>query len=308
MTSKNAIIFGNSLKQEFIKLSTGVGLYEVPLFQCLQKAILATAPRYRVEEFHGNRAQVVFPACPPWTKPKARCELSDLCIVWFRCKPHPLARITFLQAKRSLRRHSLCHPCSGGMNESFYGNSTQWYLLNKRPTLSGYSSNFNPPNALLKNALLPSVATFGIFYEVASNHYDFFYASADVVDSTTPKHPGCVRLKVSSPVHQTNIHGFDEQKHACCLQIFGAALYDGYIGTPIHWGQVASPSDDEWRRATRKWLSSVLVGAGNVGTVIKTFISTFDLQQTEGASAVPAKSLLFIQGDDEISEERRSRL
>src|SRR5690606_9087573 len=91
--------FEKMLQHGFSRAEDGGSFREVRLFRALRKAILATAPHYPVEEFHGARSQVVFSACPPWTKTVARCELADLCIVWFRRRPKPSARVTFLQAK-----------------------------------------------------------------------------------------------------------------------------------------------------------------------------------------------------------------
>ena len=300
--------YGQLLRKEFERLSCGSTFREIRLFRALRKAILATAPHYPVEEFHGARSQVVFPACPPWTKSVARCELADLCIVWFRRRPQPCARITFLQAKRSLNSHSPCGGSNvGQINERFGGDSTQWYLLNKRPPLVGRFQTFRPPSNLLKDALLPSVGSFCVFHEPNPQQYSFFYASADVITASPPSMPGHIQLTASSSKMAMTNHGLEELKWACCPFIFGQALFSGLIGTPIDRISVVSREDDAYRTSVRSWLASVLalaVQKEQVGPVIQAFVGMFDMALPEESTTAPARSILFIRGDDEPNCER----
>jgi hypothetical protein len=299
--------FGELLRQEFSQAANGGSFREVRLFRAMQKAILATAPHYLVEEFHGARSQVVFPACPPWTKTVARCELADLCIVWFRRHPQPSARITFLQAKRSNSSYSLCGPPVVHVNACFGGDSTQWYLLNKRPLFVGRFQAFQPPANLLKDALLPSVASYCVFHEPNPQKYSFFYASADVITASTPSRPGHVQLTVNSSEVVVKNNGLEEQKWACCPLIFGHALYSGTIGTPIDHLSVVSREDEAFRSSVRRWLASVLAAAvrtQQIGPVIQAFIGMFDVAAPEEPTTAPARSILFIQGDAETDRER----
>lgn len=297
--SPHAERFGEMLRRGFSQAADGGSFREVRLFRALRKSIIATAPHYPVEEFHGARSQVVFSACPPWTKTVARCELSDLCIIWFRRRPKPSARVTFLQAKRSCSAHKLCNGSGGSINEGFDGDSTQWYLLNKRPALVGRFQSFQPPTNLLKDALLPSVATYCVFHEESPQEYSFFYASADVVTASMPSRPGQVQMTASAPSLCVRSGAFIEQKWACCPLTFGAALFSGWIGTPFDYDSITSPSDDAWRASVRRWIGSVLTGAvqnAQVGPVIQAFLATLDLPLGEVATAAPARALLFIQG------------
>src|SRR4051794_31983656 len=104
--SQSSHEYGWTLSQNFAEKSKAARMDEVELFRALREALLATAPHFPVEEYHGAVSRVLFPACPPWTNEPARCELSDLCIIWFRKRPRPEARITFLQAKLSKAAHS----------------------------------------------------------------------------------------------------------------------------------------------------------------------------------------------------------
>lgn len=303
--SRSAQDYGVLLKQKFVRLANGGNGREVRLFRCLRKAILSTAPQFPVEEFHGARSQVVFPASPPWTKSVARCELADLCIVWFRRHPQPRARITFLQAKRSDQSHTVCASGSS-INECFGGDSTQWYLLNKRPLLVGRYRTFQPPPNLLKDAVLPSVASYCVFHETVPQEYSFFYASADAVTASPPSKPGRVLLTAKASAMAVRNGGLDEQKWACCPLIFGRALYSGTIGTPIDRQSVVSSEDAALRSFVRHWLVSVLATAvqqQQIGPVIRSFIEMFDLVVPEQPTTAPARSILFIQGDDDAGRE-----
>lgn len=60
--------YGMEFADQFAREANRVRFDEVLLFRALRKAILATSPCFPVEELHGARSRVVFPACPPWTR------------------------------------------------------------------------------------------------------------------------------------------------------------------------------------------------------------------------------------------------
>lgn len=304
--SPHAEKFGELLLSKFASEANSGSFREVHLFRALRKAILATSPYFPVEEFHGARSQVIFPARPPWTKSVARCELADLCVVWFRRSPLPSARITFMQAKRSTSLHNLCNGAGGSISDRFDGDSTQWYLLHNRPAVLGRFQTFQPPTNLLKDAVLPSVASYCVFHEVRPHEYSFFYVSADVVTASIPSSPGHVHLSATAPAMSVMNGGLEEQKWACCPLIFGQALYSGKIGTPIDHQSVTSRDDGDFRTSVRRWLASVLTTAvqqRQVGPVIQAFVGMFDMVLPEEPTTAPARSIVFIQGDDEPGRE-----
>jgi hypothetical protein len=296
--------FGLRLAQAFASKSKGRSFHEIKLFRALSSAIIATAPIFPVEEFHGSRSQVVFSSCLPWTKTVARCELSDLCIVWFRTRPRPEARITFLQAKRSPKLHTPCTAVSGSIHEVFRGDSTQWYLLHQRPPLLGRYSTFQPPPNLLSDALLPSVASYCVFHRQAGGSYGLFYVSADAVSAAPPIKAGETALTAAVSSASAVVHGLCEQKWACCPVVFGTALYSGHIGTPIDHSSGLSPADDAIRTATRNWIGSIFGGTvrEEVGPVIRAFLEVFDIATPEETTDPPSRSLIFIQGDESPGE------
>jgi hypothetical protein len=292
--------FGLRLAETFASESKRKSFHEIKLFRALRSAIIATAPMFPVEEFHGSRSQVVFSSCLPWTKTVARCELSDLCIIWFRTRPRPEARITFLQAKRSPKLHTPCTSVSGSIHEVFRGDSTQWYLLHQRPPLLGRYSTFQPPPNLLSDALLPSVASYCVFHRRAGGGYGLFYVSADVISAAPPIKAGETTLTAAIATASAVVHGLPEQKWACCPVVFGAALYSGHIGTPIDRSAGLPTADDAARTATRNWIGSIFSGAvrEGVGPVIRTFLGAFDIAASEVTTDPPARSLIFIRGDE----------
>lgn len=294
--------FGHALQERFLQLSANTKPLEIPLFRHLQAALISTSRDFLVEEFHGNRSQVLFPATNPWTKSIACCELSDLCVIWFRERPVLEARVTFIQAKYSKRAHSLCQRVMNtDINERFVGDSTQWYLLNRRPSIIGRYPTFKPPSNLLADAPLPSVCSYCVFHRGASQKFSFFYASADIISASPTTKPG--RVKLTAAYNVPFVSGlFDEQKWACCPFIFGKALYSGYIGAPFHYDHAANEADSRWRSSIRAWLGSIL---GSVGTelkmnsIVETFRKRFEIPASGAESTIPARSILFIKADDE---------
>lgn len=303
--SKTAEEFGAQLAEAFAQRTTS-RMGEVDLFRALRESILATASNFAIEELHGTKSHVEFAAKPPWTKPRAVCELADFCVVWFRCIPHPEARITFIQAKLSKRRH---HPSTTALDESFRGNSTQWCLLHGRPALNGVSRNFQPPNNLLSGALLHSVGSFCIFHKPAKDEpieddVSFFYVSAAHVDAIQPRFPGDVCLSPIAP-RPLKFGAQREQAWAPTPSSFGEALYSGWIGTPITPAQNAAQTSDDWHAGVRRWLGGVITEsrrAQQTGPVLDSFVNAFGIPTGGDASAVPARSLFLIRADDGGSE------
>ncbi len=298
--------YGDLLEKQFQSHSLGKRLGEVPLFQALQASIVSTAPRFPVEELHGRRSHVDFHA-QPWTRPSGRCELCDLCIVWFRRKPTPEGKITFLQAKLSKRPHALCRSWAGPVTEVFYGDSTQWHLLHNRPRIRGSYSTFRPPPNLLEHALLSSIGSFCVFHSKAPQTYDFFYASAAVVTAARPRKAGNVLLKIAASAVAASARSYTEQLWACCPKTFGMALYSGFVGTPFDYNNVVSSRDDSHRDSVRRWLAATLSAAARqqrIGPVVTTFLNTFDLGAVpDQKSNVPGRAIIFIHGEEEENRQ-----
>jgi hypothetical protein len=304
MPSPSAKTFGQRFAADFSRLADGKPFRELRLFRALQKALIAQADRFSIEEFHGSGSQVVFPAHQHWTKSAARCELSDLCIIWFRRRPVPVARITFLQAKISLNNFSFGGAHGKAPSVSFDVDSTQWCLLHRRPQILGRYRTFNPPVDLLSGALLPSVGSYGIFHQGSTADVRFFYSTAANLHMPAPTSPG--NRTVHCPLGATRmpVGSWQEEQWCDSAQSFGEALYDGMIGTPIHLVPSQAPAHARWATDVRRWILGFLPRAPVAKMwnrrTIDTFRETFEIPEDEirrEESDSPAKSVIVIDGD-----------
>lgn len=295
-----ADLFGQKLREEFSVRANAAAFKEIPQFRALQDAIQASSGPFAVEELHGTRSHVRFSGSFPWTVSPACCELSDMCIVWFKSAP-PQARMTLLQAKRSHKKHSLCHPSQTALLEDFYGDSTQWYLLSQRPAIRGRHACFCPPTDLLSGAFLPSIGSFGVFHELPSGKKSFFFVSAAKIagPSTKGSHK---QLTAMAPKPIEVIAGFKEQQWTCCAYTFGYALYSGLIGTPIHPMPAIVPSGVPRGREVIEWLaaSATSLTHGDLGPVARSFFAQFDVALPQPARRqAPARSIVFLRANDD---------
>ena len=257
MTSPISTEFGKALEERWLYYSAKVKFREIMLFRALVKAIISLSDRFKIEEFHGSKHQVAFSGSSSWGRKLARCELSDLFVVVYRTKPSFYARMTFLQAKRSLKDHYFCNDYPHHKSiTTFDANLEQWDLLYRRPNIVGINP-FDPPPNLLSGALLPSVGSFSIFFK-HNNSVSFFYASADKLNTVGSPSSKYSRLQTISGDYSEEGKVFIEQKLACCPLIFGQALYEGFIGTPIHSTDIRDRDDSLYREQIRIWLKSVI--------------------------------------------------
>src|SRR5690606_20545664 len=120
-----------------------------------------TDVRVASHEYHGARHQVRFQGYGGYSRPNARCELSDLAVVTFD-KKLKKGRLTYIQAKyeRLANRH-----CCSLPPKTLAANLEQWDLLGRRPRLTGGVGNFSPPPTLLSDAAHDSIGTFVFFVE-----------------------------------------------------------------------------------------------------------------------------------------------
>lgn len=274
--------FAHRVHGEFQRRTKGRYFREVPLFRHFRAALVECADTIKVEEYHGRKSEVCFRSAPPWTrvnKPPA-CELSDLAIVWvYGRQRHLDVRVSFLQAKWSDEIHGCAEetlPC----NERFRGNSTQWYLLNKRPEIWPSHSKFNPPPDLLKGAVLPSIASFGVFHDTGYRDYEFFYGSADSIICPPPKRANKkARMHCASPHRFLTIGPYIEEKFSPSLRGFSSALLRGRVGSPISLDDKVTNSEKAYRERIGGWIVSgirALNGRPEGGQLFNVLASHFD--------------------------------
>ncbi|MBX3745676.1 MAG: hypothetical protein KF833_10245 [Verrucomicrobiae bacterium] len=288
--------FGFEFAERFSRESAKVRFFEVPLFRALVSSLSSVSNSVQVEELHGSRSQVLFSACPPWTRRIARCELADVCIIWFRLGRQPQVRITFMQAKRSNHSHALCEKSPPVPKQAFNGDSTQFHLLTTRPKIVGRFQTFDPPAHLLSNAVLPSVGSYCVFHRAPDGTKQFFYASAAILTADAPSSPGRITIETQFGVPVQHHGSYPERKWACCPMVFGSAIHSGQIGTPL-----------ESDRIALGWVSSFVSRAastivGDEGRVSRAFLGAFDVPGNNDRAEAPAKRILLIQTEPEQSD------
>jgi hypothetical protein len=266
---------------------------------------------FYLEEYHGQVSQVQF--TPPsqsnynWARSSPQCELADLLIVAFRGGGDSSIRLTLLQAKSERNERS---PTLGS-RPWFKGNMEQWDLLSRRPPIQGAHSTFSPPRGLLRDAILPSVGSFGFFYrDSPQDDYHLYYNRAESLQPTynyANRYGG--RLKVSNGQLSNQRHGFVEACLAPETRLFGALTYAHLIGTPIH--HVADQFENGASRTLRQWLTGVVRAAveeraqeaGEDGIEVgKMFLESFGngadfVEEAVQSSRFGAKSLVLIKTD-----------
>lgn len=227
--------FAGDLRKEFLKRSSSAAFGEIAQFRALQGAFGALKPKFQVEEYHGARRQVYFDTTQPWLRSRARCELCDLLIISYSTSGRKEVRLMLLQAKLSRSTHgNLCCPSTGLHHKptQFRGNYEQWDLLSARPRLDP-TSVFIPPADLLRNALVPSIGTFGVFHRSASGSVDMFYASADTLQPVGTPTGQYGKLSTTLVPRHRIFSGFKDNPLCCCLFTFGESLFGLHLGSPV---------------------------------------------------------------------------
>ena len=308
-TSPIAEEFGQQLASELRRRSAKVAFYELPLFRALRDSIISLSGRFRIEEFHGGNHQVRFKGKGSWGRTAARCEISDLLVVTYFRRSDLRIRMTFLQAKRSRKKlDRLCDEMPSFHSQlKFSANLEQWDLLSRRPKVTGVSP-FAPPPNVLSGALLPSVGSFGVFHkDGAQPGVNFFYASADVLrplGHPKSKH-STLNTKSTKMIRVSN--GLPEVALACCPCTFGSNLYLGYVGTPIDYSHIVSPSDEQYRSEARDWLGRVLASqvasAEHDVPYTRQLIRMLEASPDQHRYTASPCSIIVINNEEEIEEE-----
>lgn len=237
-----AVAFASAYDLKFRALTKGLSHAEVPLFRQMHKAFVGLSGKFDVEEYHGTAHQVEFAGNGSFARTNARCELSDLMIVTFSSVTKS-ARLTYLQVKSE--RATLSSVCG----RQFSANLEQWYLLQKRPKITGVGK-FNPPPDLLASALLPSIGSFAFFYKDPAGDFQTYYASANFLTPPRIYSQRYGKLQtIACHVKTTTTHL--ECLAACGNRSFAESLFRLEIGTPI---------DKSISQAigTRNWLAANL--------------------------------------------------
>ena len=225
--------FGTDLAKEFYTLTNNVMMDEVCLFTKLQDAFInlksMEAYQYAINIIHGNKSFVDFKFNSPWTSKISygediTRELSDMMFIIYSPKQNQM-RITYMQNKK------------GASADKFKADLGQLHLLSKREHITSDelpACLFNNPNILF-DALLPSVGSYGIFYNDGHIVEMAYYPAYQIhpCRSTGASVIRMAKYNIHNLGKVTNTNGYAENQGTHKISDFGDALVNMQIGTPI---------------------------------------------------------------------------
>ncbi|MBI9010949.1 MAG: hypothetical protein JEZ08_01865 [Clostridiales bacterium] len=287
--------FGVRLENQFKVFTTGKGqLGEVVLFRHLTESIKIAGGPNKVFEYHGVKSKVEYRSVMHATSGHLlRCELCDLCIISYS-KISKKIRITFLQNKAHQQI---------SLGSRFTGNVRQWELLSKRPKVKSLGSVKVSPKTL-KDAVLPSVGSFGIFYKSGSE-YSMQYSVANLIEPFTLTASSANRTLVLKGINNKvrKISALEELEACNDLKTFGNNLKSLKIGTPMFSYLSNKPDPDDFINPLRSFISSNRDNTvvKEFGEVFESYVGRYDNEISKG-SIVNSKremtNMMLISVDD----------
>lgn len=228
--------FGSELQNNFHKLTQSHFFNEEILFAKLDDAfiLMKKDPRFmhHIDIIHGDTSKIQFDLSydPIFGKPIVR-ELADMLFILISKNE---MRIMYLQNKRQLAQNKDC------VFDAEYG---QFLLLKERPHIEPAFKKglprcvFNNKN-ILRDAILPSVCSYGVFYK--NNGVNMCYFPASCLTINGLKKPTGKRTHVDCKLEFDSkfgfvdtIHGHLESQGEKNLESFGNALIEMKVGTPV---------------------------------------------------------------------------
>lgn len=226
--------FGTDLSTEFHRLTKGVFLPEEDLFCKLQDAFLVLKhhyPKYRyaIDIIHGKKSLVDFSytgstvSSIPRGATKTK-EMADMMFVVLGKNSREI-RLTYLQNKK------------GASSTKFRADLLQLYLLKDRPHITSRplpSCAFRDPD-ILRNAPLPSVGSYGVFYKHGTDVEMSYFPAGNIAPlrKTGKSITRSVRSDRANIGKIITISGFQESQGAATVHDFGESLIAMTIGTPF---------------------------------------------------------------------------
>lgn len=251
--------FASQLTSAWYKESNKVNFSEVKQFRALMDSFATLKSNFDIEEFHGMKHQVIFNGQGTWKRTPAKCEISDLLVVSYDNNySSPKIRVTFIQAKKSDEKHSLCKYWPNKIEQtSFKANLEQWDLLSRRPHVLPHEPFHCHPN-VLKDAILPSIGSIIVFHKISTGNNNLFYISADKLTPLSSPKTRFAKLKTLTGNTIRTIKGHKERVFACCITTFAESLYNLEIGTPIHKEEGLTTKEDLYRKEFRQWIGNIV--------------------------------------------------
>ena len=160
-------------------------------------------------------------------------EISDLHIITYSPKRH-IARETYLQAKVA-RANDGVQPNG---NFTFHGDWFQYDLLSRRPLVypSSKGSTYKRSwcNTFLRDAILPSIGSYGIFYRDINGVIDFAYQPADLLQLTSLQGRHCGFYNMQTGIsHIGHSKGIPDLYYTSNVDDFENAVINNLVGSPL---------------------------------------------------------------------------
>lgn len=229
-------IVGNSL-QKARRTKKG-HLSELNLFRQMMRSFSSRYKAVVVEETHQHYVHFIAGHTPQGKPIPARKEISDILIIAYS-PSRKIARETFLQAKVARRPNGL--QLSGDF--VFIGENYQYYLLSERPL-------FDVPRLglkdvpVLRDALLPSIGSYGVFYEIGNNRVDFAYQPAHKLNYHIADAYGHVALEIDQRLSKYNVPSLiPDLQYTLSIDEFEYAVVHMLVGSPVIFTRRFPPYD-----------------------------------------------------------------
>lgn len=203
-------------------------LSELNLFRQMMQAFSSRYGAVVVEETHQHYVHFVA-GHTPFRKPiPARKEISDILIVAYS-PSRKVARETFLQAKVARNLDGL----QSNGDFIFTGENYQYYLLSERPLFD--VPRFDLQDVpVLRDAILPSIGSYGVFYEVGNNRVDFAYQPADKLICHNIDAYGHVGLEINQRIAKYDEPSIiPDLQYTLSIDEFEYAVTHMLVGSPV---------------------------------------------------------------------------
>jgi hypothetical protein len=301
--------FALDLQSAFITNSAKSAFGEIAQFRALMDSFTSLKPNFPIEEFHGSRHQIYFNTSKAWLPRKiARCELCDLLVVSYSRSNGLQVKMTLLQAKLSHTRYPTIGAAGlkGVDHLIFPANFEQWDLLANRPLLIP-TTVFAPPPTLLRDAVVPSIGSYGVFHKDSAGIVEFFYASADCITPVGKPASAKGRLETSSSSPRIRtVAGQVDVTYCSSVAMFAYSLFRLEIGTPVistdHAGNVTRHAPlANWLRAT---LATAVTAATPGAALALELLSELPGQdQLGGNPGIQLPRVLVIRGESQPRDD-----
>ena len=203
-------------------------LSELNLFRQMMRSFSSRYKAVVVEETHQHYVHFIAGHTPLGKPIPARKEISDLLIIAYS-PSRKIARETFLQAKVAREPDGL----QPNGDFIFTGEKYQYYLLSERPLFDVPYFGLKDVS-VLRDAVLPSIGSYGVFYEMGNNRVDFAYQPADKLIYRDFDAYGHVALEIDQRISKYNVPSLiPDLQYTLSVDEFEYAVTHMLVGSPV---------------------------------------------------------------------------